>query len=78
MLKNGLWDDVLIMTYSEFGRRAKQNANNGTDHGAAAPHIMLGGIVKGGFYGKQPSLSDLQDNEEYSGLVWLIQQEIKN
>lgn len=63
MLKNGLWDDVLIMTYSEFGRRAKQNANNGTDHGTAAPHLMLGGRVKGGFYGKQPSLSDLQNND---------------
>ena len=63
MLKNGLWDDVLIMTYSEFGRRAKQNANNGTDHGTAAPHLILGGRVNGGFYGKQPSLNDLQDND---------------
>ena len=61
--KKGLWDDVLIMTYSEFGRRAIQNANNGTDHGTAAPHLIFGGSVKGGFYGKQPSLNDLQDND---------------
>ncbi len=63
MHKNNLWDDVLIMTYSEFGRRAKQNANQGTDHGTAAPHFMLGGSVKGGMYGEQPSLDDLQDND---------------
>jgi len=63
MQKNQLWDDVLIMTYSEFGRRAKQNANNGTDHGTAAPHFMLGGRVRGGMYGEQPSLSDLQNND---------------
>jgi len=63
MQENQLWDDVLIMTYSEFGRRVKQNANNGTDHGTAAPHFMLGGKVKGGMYGEQPSLSDLQDND---------------
>jgi uncharacterized protein (DUF1501 family) len=63
MRENALWDDVLIMTYSEFGRRAKQNANQGTDHGTAAPHIILGGRVKGGMYGKQPSLNDLQDND---------------
>ena len=63
MNKNNLWDNVLIMTYSEFGRRAKQNANQGTDHGTAAPHFMLGGRVKGGMYGNQPSLNDLQDND---------------
>ncbi len=63
MHKNNLWDDVLMMTYSEFGRRAKQNANQGTDHGTAAPHFMLGGRVKGGLYGQQPLLDDLQDND---------------
>jgi len=63
MRENKLWDDVLIMTYSEFGRRARQNANNGTDHGTAAPHFILGGSVKGGMYGKVPSLNDLQNND---------------
>jgi uncharacterized protein (DUF1501 family) len=51
------------MTYSEFGRRAKQNASAGTDHGTAAPHFVTGGAVKGGLYGAYPSLSDLQDGD---------------
>ena len=58
-----LWNDVIMMTYSEFGRRAKQNASQGTDHGTAAPHILMGGRVKGGFYGQQPSLNNLEDND---------------
>jgi uncharacterized protein (DUF1501 family) len=58
-----LWNDVLVMTYSEFGRRAKQNASAGTDHGTAAPHFVMGGGVKGGLYGVHPSLSDLQDGD---------------
>ena len=59
----GLWDRVLMMTYSEFGRRVGENASAGTDHGTAAPHIFLGGSVKGGLYGAAPSLSDLQDGD---------------
>lgn len=55
----GLWDRVLVMTYSEFGRRLAENGSRGTDHGTAAPHFVLGGKVKGGFYGSQPSLLDL-------------------
>ena len=51
------------MTYSEFGRRAKQNASGGTDHGTAAPHFVMGGEVKGGLYGAYPSLADLQDGD---------------
>ena len=58
----GYWDKTLIMTYSEFGRRVAKNASNGTDHGTAAPHFMLGGKVKGGFYSTQPSLDDLDSN----------------
>ncbi|MEM1350468.1 MAG: DUF1501 domain-containing protein, partial [Myxococcota bacterium] len=46
----GLWEDVLVMTYSEFGRRAAQNGSRGTDHGAAAPQFFMGGRVKGGLY----------------------------
>jgi uncharacterized protein (DUF1501 family) len=61
--ENQLWGDVLMMTYSEFGRRAMQNANNGTDHGTSAPHFMFGGNVKGGMYGEQPSLNDLLDDD---------------
>lgn len=55
----GRWGDVLVMTYSEFGRRAAENGSGGTDHGTAAPHLLLGGAVKGGLYGQQPSLSAL-------------------
>jgi uncharacterized protein (DUF1501 family) len=53
------WDRVLVMTYAEFGRRVNQNASAGTDHGTAAPHFLLGGTVKGGFYGEQPQLDNL-------------------
>ena len=63
MKEHHLWNDVLIMSYSEFGRRAKENANQGTDHGTAAPHFMLGGKVTGGIYGEQPSLKNLQEND---------------
>jgi uncharacterized protein (DUF1501 family) len=57
------WNDVVVMTYSEFGRRAKQNASGGTDHGTAAPLFVMGGGVKGGLYGTYPSLADLQDGD---------------
>lgn len=59
----GLWDCVLLMTYSEFGRRVGENASAGTDHGTAAPHLFLGGSVKGGLYGSAPSLNDLQEGD---------------
>lgn len=63
LLKSGLWDRVLVMTYSEFGRRAKENASQGTDHGTAAAHLLAGGQVRGGLYGAQPPLSALKDND---------------
>lgn len=59
----GLWDRVLVMTYSEFGRRAAENGSDGTDHGAAAPHFLLGGRVRGGFYGQAPSLASLENGD---------------
>ena len=60
----GYWDRVLVMTYSEFGRRPRENGSRGTDHGTVAPHLLLGGRVKGGLYGRQPSLKDL-DNADF-------------
>ncbi len=63
MVAAGRWDDVVVLTYSEFGRRARQNASAGTDHGAAAPHFVLGGKVRGGLHGRHPSLADLQDGD---------------
>jgi uncharacterized protein (DUF1501 family) len=56
---HGVADRVLIATWSVFGRRAKENASGGTDHGAAAPLLLLGDPVKGGLYGQAPSLSRL-------------------
>ena len=55
----GRQDDVLLMTFSEFGRRVQQNASNGTDHGTAEPLFMVGGRIQGGLHGVYPSLSDL-------------------
>ncbi len=62
MKKNNMWDKVLIMTYSEFGRRAKVNKSGGTDHGTASAHMVLGGRVRGGLYGKHPNLANLDEN----------------
>jgi len=62
LLASGQWNDTLVMTYSEFGRRVAENASRGTDHGTAAPHFLAGGAVKGGLYGTAPSLDDLDAN----------------
>ena len=59
MKSAGMWDDVLVVTYSEFGRRPRENGGAGTDHGTAAPHLVFGGKVRGGRYGQRPSLTDL-------------------
>ena len=59
MKARGLWDNVLVMTYAEFGRRPKENGSGGTDHGTASPHFLMGGRVRGGLYGEQPPLDDL-------------------
>lgn len=55
-------DEVVIMTFSEFGRRVSENGSQGTDHGTAAPMFVLGDPVRGGLYGDPPSLRDLDDN----------------
>ncbi|HXZ62333.1 MAG TPA: DUF1501 domain-containing protein [Acidimicrobiales bacterium] len=58
---------VVVATYSEFGRRVASNASGGTDHGTAAPLFVAGTGVKGGFYGTQPSLTNLdQGNLTFS------------
>lgn len=67
LVSSGHWSDTTIMTYSEFGRRAAENGSRGTDHGTAAPHFIIGGSVKGGVIGKQPSLANLhQNNLQYT------------
>ncbi|MBR7833208.1 DUF1501 domain-containing protein [Actinospica durhamensis] len=55
--------DVVLAAYTEFGRRVAANANEGTDHGTAGPMFVLGGGVRGGFLGEQPSLTDLDQGD---------------
>jgi uncharacterized protein (DUF1501 family) len=67
-LKGGLselsaWDRTMVMTFSEFGRRPRQNNSNGTDHGTVAPHFVAGGAVKGGLYGQAPDLTRLDSTQ---------------
>ncbi len=62
--KNGRLDEVLIMTFSEFGRRVKQNASNGTDHGTANNVFIMGGkLGKAGVYNESPNLKDLDKGD---------------
>jgi len=53
---------VTLMTWSEFGRRVKENGSKGTDHGSAAPMFVVGGALKGGVLGEHPSLTSTVDN----------------
>jgi uncharacterized protein (DUF1501 family) len=59
----GKADKVIVLVFSEFGRRTFENASGGTDHGAAAPMFLVGSRVKGGVYGPLPDLTDLQDGD---------------
>ena len=56
-------NDVAVVVYSEFGRRVKGNASQGTDHGTSGPMFVIGERVNGGFYGDQPSLTKLIDGD---------------
>jgi uncharacterized protein (DUF1501 family) len=55
--------DVILMSFSEFGRRAEENDSAGTDHGTASVMFVAGGAVKGGVHGAYPSLTDLKDGD---------------
>ena len=59
----GKADKVVVVTFSEFGRRTHENASLGTDHGAAAPMLVIGKRVKGGFRGPIPDLQNLNDGD---------------
>lgn len=59
----GQADRVLVMTFSEFGRRVQENASQGTDHGAAAPVFFAGPRLPTPVIGVQPSLGDLDDGD---------------
>jgi uncharacterized protein (DUF1501 family) len=65
----GRANSTLMMTFSEFGRRLKENGSAGTDHGTALPQFMIGGKVSSGLYGTYPSLSNLDSS---GNLLWNI------
>ena len=62
MRDHGKNQDVVIMTWTEFGRRARSNGSDGTDHGAAGQLFVLGTPVQGGFYGERPDIGRLVDD----------------
>jgi uncharacterized protein (DUF1501 family) len=59
--------NAVVLVYSEFGRRVQANGSDGTDHGTAGPVFVLGEKVSGGFYGNQPSLTDLSNGDLKAG-----------
>ncbi len=63
MRESGLEDRVLVMAFSEFGRRVKENASLGTDHGTAGPVFLVGTQLKQRVYGNMPPLSDLDSGD---------------
>lgn len=62
LVAHGKADNVIVMTWSEFGRRVEENGSQGTDHGTAAPMFVLGNGVNKGIFGEPPSLSSLDTN----------------
>jgi uncharacterized protein (DUF1501 family) len=69
LVELGRWDDSMVLTYSEFGRRPRENQSAGTDHGTVAAHFVMGGKVRGGLYGQTPALGQLDETEN---LPWQI------
>lgn len=63
LVREGLDQDVVTLTFSEFGRRVEENGSKGTDHGAAAPLFVLGTPVVGGVHGDAWNLVDLDDGD---------------
>ena len=59
--RDGLLDNVMLMTFSEFGRTLEENGRRGTGHGNAAPVFLVGGKLKGGLVGPHPSLTELDN-----------------
>jgi uncharacterized protein (DUF1501 family) len=59
--KHGKADHVVIMSWSEFGRRVEENGSQGTDHGTAAPMFVIGNPVNKGIFGEPPGLSNLDN-----------------
>ncbi len=70
LAEHGLADDVVILQWSEFGRRPDENASIGTDHGTTAPIMVIGNPIKGDMYGEYPSLAatelDIAGNPKFT------------
>jgi uncharacterized protein (DUF1501 family) len=64
----GLADKVVVLCFSEFGRRVEENASGGTDHGTAGPVFLAGPSVRAGLIGQTPSLMDLADGDLKMGI----------
>ncbi len=62
LLNQGLLGDTMVLQFSEFGRRIAENGSQGTDHGAAASMMAMGGAVRGGIYGTSASLNPTPGN----------------
>jgi uncharacterized protein (DUF1501 family) len=60
---SGLADRVLVLAFSEFGRRVAENASAGTDHGTSGPVLLAGPAIRPGLFGPYPSLTDLEDGD---------------
>jgi uncharacterized protein (DUF1501 family) len=61
--RSGHGDRAAVLIFSEFGRRLRENASAGTDHGTAAPVFLVGHPIQGGLYGPYPDLAHLNDND---------------
>jgi uncharacterized protein (DUF1501 family) len=61
--RDGLDDRVLVLAFSEFGRRADENASEGTDHGTAGPVFLSGSKIKPGLHGAPPNLAALEKGD---------------
>ncbi|HKA13137.1 MAG TPA: DUF1501 domain-containing protein [Candidatus Dormibacteraeota bacterium] len=59
LAQHGMASKVLLATWSEFGRRPGENVTGGTDHGSAAPLLLIGDPIRGGRYGREPDLGRL-------------------
>ena len=62
LTRQGLFNDTMVLQFSEFGRRISENGSAGTDHGAASVMMVMGGAVRGGIYGTAPNLRITPDN----------------
>jgi uncharacterized protein (DUF1501 family) len=63
MERIGRADDVVVLVFSEFGRRVPENTSLGTDHGTANQMYVIGKPIRGGHFGKKPSLTELDEGD---------------